>query len=271
MTEDNPTEPEATPAAPRWCPLSAMDRRVLGVLAEKAKTTPDAYPMTLNAIVTGCNQKSNRAPIMQLEPEDVQESLDHLRELGALGMVEGYGRVSKFRHYLYDWLGVDKVELSVMTELLLRGAQTEGDLRTRVSRMDPISDLTALRELLVSLKAKRLVVPLTPEGRGHVVTHGLHQPRELEHLKAHYSQVGASVLGGPEESTQSAAIAGRPSPSPAREMPAVGELPAVEALRRELGELRSQFHQLRKDLEEISLEQQQMTESLRELKDSLGG
>lgn len=265
MTEDDPTMSEATPAAPRWCPLSAMDRRVLGVLAEKAKTTPDAYPMTLNAIVTGCNQKSNRAPMMQLEAEDVQESLDHLRELGAVGMVEGYGRVSKFRHYLYEWLGVEKIELSVMTELLLRGAQSEGDLRTRVSRMDPVSDLPALRGLLASLKAKGLVVPLTPEGRGHVVTHGLHQPRELEHLKAQYSQAGAAPLRDREDEAQTAEVAGRPSPMPAR------EAPAMETLRRELDELRSQFIELRKDVEELSLEQQQMAESLRSLKDSLGG
>ena len=133
---------------PAWQPLGAMDRRVLGVLAEKAKTTPDGYPMSLNAICTGCNQKSNRDPVMQLEPDDVQESLDRLRQLGAVGMVEGYGRVTKYRHYLYEWLGVEKIELSVMTELLLRGAQTEGELRGRASRMDAIPDLAGLRALL---------------------------------------------------------------------------------------------------------------------------
>ncbi len=104
-------------SSPRWQPLSAIDRRVLGVLAEKAKTTPDIYPMSLNAICTGCNQKSNRDPVMQLEPADVEESLDRLRQLGAVGIIEGYGRVAKYRHYLYEWLGVEKVELSVMTEL----------------------------------------------------------------------------------------------------------------------------------------------------------
>ena len=68
---------------------------------------------------------------MQLEPDEVEESLDRLRELGAVGLVEGYGRVEKYRHYLYEWLGVDKVELAVMTELLLRGDQTVGELRGR--------------------------------------------------------------------------------------------------------------------------------------------
>ncbi len=83
---------------------------MLGVLGEKAKTTPDAYPMTINGLVAGCNQKSNRAPVLQLEADQVEESLDRLREFGAVALVEGAGRVQKYRHYLYEWLGVGKVE-----------------------------------------------------------------------------------------------------------------------------------------------------------------
>src|SRR5688572_5986581 len=97
--------------APRWRPLNAACRRVAGVLVEKAKTTPDAYPMTLNSLVAGCNQKSNRQPQMQLQSDDVEEALETLRELGAAAIVQGSGRVSKYRHYLYEWLGVEKVEL----------------------------------------------------------------------------------------------------------------------------------------------------------------
>src|SRR5262249_8237460 len=152
---------------------SAQDRRVLGVLVEKAKTTPDAYPMSVSAITSGANQKSNRFPSMNLEPDDVQESLDRLRQLGAVGEVQGSRRRPRVRHYLYEWLGVDKVELAVMAELLLRGSQTEGELRGRAARMEPIADLAALRPVLQSLKGKNLVIPLTPEGRGHVLTHAL--------------------------------------------------------------------------------------------------
>ena len=150
-------ESATTPAVhpPRWRPLNSIDRRVLGVLGEKAKTTPDAYPMTLNGLVAGCNQKSNRSPVLTLEADQVEESLDRLREFGAVALVEGSGRVQKYRHYLYEWLGVGKIELSVMIELLLRGEQTVGELRGRASRMDPIDDLNALRELLNSLKDKR--------------------------------------------------------------------------------------------------------------------
>ena len=75
MTDDS----ASTTPAPRWRPLNSIDRRVLGVLGEKAKTTPDTYPMSLNGVVSGCNQKSNRSPLMQLEPDQVEESLDRLR------------------------------------------------------------------------------------------------------------------------------------------------------------------------------------------------
>ena len=101
---------------------------------------------------------------MELDADDVTESLDRLRTLGLITEVQGSGRVSKYRHMAYEWLGVEKVELSVMAEPLLRGAQTEGELRGRAARMDPIADLAALRPILDSLKAKGLIVSLTPEG-----------------------------------------------------------------------------------------------------------
>jgi uncharacterized protein YceH (UPF0502 family) len=172
---------------PKWQPLSALERRVAGVLIEKAKTTPDAYPMSLNAIRTGCNQKSNRYPVMEVEEDAVLAALDRLRAVGAVALVQGSGRVERYRHYLYDWLGVDKVELAVMAELLLRGAQTVGELRGRASRMDTIADLAALRPVLESLKQKGLIVSLSPEGRGHVVTHALYKPAEMEKLRAEYA------------------------------------------------------------------------------------
>lgn len=184
------TEEAVGGSGPQWQPVSAIQRRVVGVLAEKAKTTPENYPMSLNAIVSACNQKNNRFPVTSYEADAVEESLEELRELHAVAMIEGVGRVPKFRHLLYQWMGVDKVELAVMTELLLRGAQTEGELRGRAARMEPIADLAALRPVLDSLKRKGLVVSLTPEGRGHVVTHNLYKPREIEQLRLQYSAAG---------------------------------------------------------------------------------
>ncbi len=172
------TESSAPENQPQWQALDSLQRRVLGVLVEKAKTTPDAYPMTVNAIKTGCNQKSNRYPQMDLAADDIQATLDELREMGVVVEVHGDGRAPKYRHKAYEWLGVDKVEMAVMTELLLRGEQTVGELRGRASRMESIDGLSELKPILARLAGRGLVVSLTPEGRGQIVTHGLYPENE---------------------------------------------------------------------------------------------
>jgi uncharacterized protein YceH (UPF0502 family) len=269
------TDQEQPISTPRWRPCSKIDRRVLGVLIEKAKTTPDVYPMSINAIRTGANQKNNRDPIMRLEPDHVEDSLDRLRNLGAVAVIQGSGRVSKYRHYLYDWLGVDKVELAVMAELLLRGAQTEGELRGRAARMEPIADLSALRPVLDSLKSKGLVIPLSPEGRGHVVTHALYEPAELERLKAQYRS------GATHPSEMPASVESKlPMPAPPRFEPDAARSPPAASRdsiasagppSRELAELRSHIAQLREDLDALTLECQRQSHELERLRESLGG
>jgi uncharacterized protein YceH (UPF0502 family) len=173
----------AESASPRWRPLEAIERRVLGVLIEKAKTTPESYPLSLNAVRVGSNQKSNRAPMMQLEEDQVEEALENLRKVGAVAQIQGDGRVDKYRHLAYEWLGVEKVELAVMAELLLRGTQTVGELRGRASRMEPIKDLGELQPTLDSLHAKKLISYLSPPGRGSQVTHNLYLEREMEKVR----------------------------------------------------------------------------------------
>ena len=138
MTTDPAAETSTLNTPALWHPLEAIDRRVLGVLVEKAKTTPDVYPLSLNSLKSGCNQKSNRFPQMQLEESQIEDSLDRLRKFKAVTLIQGDGRVEKYRHLAYEWLGVGKVELAIMAELLLRGAQTIGELRARASRMAPI-------------------------------------------------------------------------------------------------------------------------------------
>lgn len=185
------SDPNPQASTRRWRPLTREQRRVAGVLVEKAKTTPEAYPMTVNAITTGANQKSNRSPLMNLSPDDVQTALDRLREMGAVVEVHGDGRAIKYRHLLYEWMGVDKVEMAVMTELLLRGQQTLGELRQRASRMEPIDSLEQLRDLIAGLVRKGLMIELTPPGRGQIVTHSLYGPEEL-------AKVRALVAAGPQ-------------------------------------------------------------------------
>ena len=169
---------------PRAVPIPAHARRVLGVLVEKAKTTPDNYPMTLAAIITASNQKSNRSPKMDLDEDDVLLALDKLREVGAAREVQGSGRATKYRHAAYEWLDVDAPGSAVMTELLLRGPQTIGEIRTRASRMHALDDLASAQGVVDDLTAKGLVEPLTPPGRGQLFTHTLYPPQERQHLTA---------------------------------------------------------------------------------------
>ena len=177
---------------PAWKPLTAKQRRVLGTLMEKSKTTPDAYPMTFAGLTTGCNQKSNRAPISNYTSEQIESIIDELRTLGAVAIIQGSGRVTKVRHYAYNWLGLDKVEAAIMTELLLRGEQTLGELRTRASRMEPIPDLDELKKLIDGLIRTNLVVELSPAGRGQVVSHNLYPEWELEAVT---KSVAAGISG----------------------------------------------------------------------------
>ena len=199
MVEPLPAEADAVagPPADRPRPLESIERRVLGVLIEKAKTTPDAYPLSLNALVTGCNQKSNRAPVMTLDEEQVIRAVRSLQSSGAVAEVFGSGKIPRYRHLAYDWLGVGKEELAIIGELLLRGEQSEGDLRGRASRMDPIPDLTALRGHLDRLVARGLVVWLSPPGRGRMLTHALLPEEKLEKVRREVGAAAAAVAKAP--------------------------------------------------------------------------
>lgn len=272
MTDANASaESPAEPA--QWKPLSALDRRVIGVLVEKAKTTPEQYPLTLNSLVTGCNQKNNRDPQMNVQVEDAEEAIERLRAFGALVEVQGSGRVPKYRHMMYDWLAVNKVELGVMTELLLRGAQTEGELRGRAARMDPIPDLAALRPIVESLKSKGLVVSLTSEGRGHVLTHALYLPHELEALRTKFrNDAGAAGMV-----VHPSHIATPIAAPPASSWNAPPPLPVAQAghrseqATRELESLRAEISHLRRELEEFAERVRRTEDELREMRESLGG
>ncbi len=242
------TDPDNLPSdAPKWRKLSSVQRRILGVLVEKAKTTPEAYPLSLNAIATGSNQKSNRSPQMKLDPEDVEVELDHLRAFGAVIEVQAGGRVPKYKHLAYDWLGVDKYELAVMAELLLRGEQTIGELRGRASRMESIADLNTLKPILQSLVAKGLVVELTPAGRGQVVTHSLYSDRRLDELREQFAG------GAPTPEAAAATHSSPPAPrasTPAPAPPAIDKDDFI-ALQEEVADLRELVEQLRSDLDKV--------------------
>jgi uncharacterized protein YceH (UPF0502 family) len=204
MNDESADETKASPV-----PLSASARRVLGVLVEKAKTTPDNYPLTLSGIVTGSNQKSNRDPKMDLDDEDVLLALDELRRLGAAREVQGSGRAIKYRHAAYDWLDVDGAGSAVMTELLLRGPQTLGELRTRATRMHPFADLNVMKAVVSGLAEKGLVESLTPPGRGQTFSHTLYPPQERQFLCAKIEKQNAaksSVVATDSKDTNRTAV-----------------------------------------------------------------
>jgi len=123
-------------------PLSVLERRVLGVLVEKALTAAAPEPLTLNAVVLGANQKSNRDPVLTLEEPEVDDALERLQRKGLVFRITG-GRVERWRHNLYDAWNVSKPELALLAELLLRGPQTAAEARARASRMEPLDHETA--------------------------------------------------------------------------------------------------------------------------------
>ena len=132
--------------------LSPDESRVLGVLVEKATTTPEQYPLSLNAVVNGANQKNNRDPVLSMEEGDVFEALESLRAKGLVVRVDMAGsRVNKYRHQAGDALHVRQGELAVLAELLLRGPQTLGELRGRASRMHPMESLDVVKTMLRAL------------------------------------------------------------------------------------------------------------------------
>jgi uncharacterized protein YceH (UPF0502 family) len=238
-------------ATPGPRPLDAEERRVLGVLIEKAKTTPDQYPLSLAAVVTAANQKSNRDPVMHLDEESASRALTRLRQCGAVAEVYGSGKIPRYRHLAYEWLGVGKEQLSILGELLLRGAQSEGDLRGRASRMDPIPDLDALRSHLEPLAERGLVVWLSSAGRGRMLTHGLLPPETLEKVRLRLGLTAA--VGSAAETDSAATVAAGVAPARAVDPPAArADSPPAEradaTLVERVGRLEDELEQLRERL-----------------------
>jgi hypothetical protein len=213
--------------------LDPTEARVLGVLIEKELTTPEQYPLTLNAATNGSNQKNNRDPVLELAEKEVESSLRKLIVKGFVGSVHPVGsRVEKFCHNTGTVLSIEKPQTAVIAELLLRGAQQPGELRGRASRMTPIDSLGALVEILEPLIEAKLVVRLDP-------TPGSRAER--------YAQ----TLTGAMPSTR--------APSPAVPVPIVQALPADpiaedsgQALAKRVEELEFNVTRLRRQLDNLA-------------------
>jgi len=134
-------------------PLSLIETRVLGTLYEKQHTVPDSYPLTLNALVSGCNQKTSRSPVMEATDADVQGALDALKGLNLVMETSG-GRVSRYSHNLERVLQVPSQSAAILTVLMLRGPQTPGELRINCERLHKFADISAVEGFLQELAAR---------------------------------------------------------------------------------------------------------------------
>ena len=159
----------------------AVEIRVVACLVEKQRTTPDVYPLSLNAIRLACNQSTNRDPVVDYDEQTVSDALRRTALRGWTRLTSGAGsRARKYRHLLDEALGVDSGELAVLAVLMLRGAQTPGELKQRTERLEGFADLAAVHEVL-----ERLI------GRGFVIRH----PRRPGQKEDRFEQ----VLGGEGE------------------------------------------------------------------------
>ncbi len=137
--------------------LDAIETRVIGTMIEKRITVPDSYPLTINSIVNGCNQMNNRAPVTSLTEMEVTSAVEHLRERGFAGLYTGVAtRVPKYAERFAERLGIAAAETALLCELMLRGAQMPGELRSRAERMHVFADLSELESTL------RAMSELTP-------------------------------------------------------------------------------------------------------------
>ena len=239
--------------------LKARQRRVLGVLVEKAFTTPEYYPLTLKAVTTGCNQKSNRDPVVQYSEDEVFETLDQLRQMGLVAVVHTEsGRTERFRHYFRKRFTLSEPQIAILTELLLRGRQQLGELRGRASRMVPIDTLEQLRDELAGLMQMKFVQSSGDlERRGIDVDHNLYTEQERPQ----------HTLSGGQRTER------RDPPEPIRQPPSSpSPVPSGEAatLRAEVDRLRTSNDELRDSVSCLVSTVADLQQDLERLKRDLG-
>lgn len=249
MSNTTPAPTEGTPG-PRS--LTRAQRRVLGVLVEKAITTPNQYPLTLKSVATGCNQTSNRDPVVNYTEEQCQQYLDELRALGLVACIHTEsGRTERFRHYVRKTYPFNEPQLAIMTELWLRGRQQPGELRTRASRMASIDSQDQLRAELTALMQLGFVQADGPlDRRGVLVDHAFYPPNEAQRLHQRAPSEADDAGNEPYEDSVPSRPASRELTSP--RSAEIEQLAASQALlAEEVSELRSQLQTLADDLAEL--------------------
>lgn len=215
--------------------LDPVQQRVLGSLLEKERTVPDTYPMTLNGLRTACNQSSGRDPILHLSESEVTTALTELRALGLTRVIHpSHGaRQPKYRQVLDEVLGLDDEQRAVLTLLLLRGAQTPGELRSRSERLHPFGSLDAVESTLTSLADRS--TPLVRE-----------LPRQPGQKEARWIH----LLGEPPAEPSRAASTSAAAPRPSEQLAALQA--ENDRLRAELATAEAELARLRQELDDLT-------------------
>lgn len=217
--------------------LTDTEVRVLGALLEKESTTPEYYPLSLNALVNACNQKSNREPVMTLDEESVRHALRSLSDQALVRSAGGDSRVPKFEHRLNELYNFHRHEIAVLCVLLLRGPQTPGELRTRAERMFAFEDLEAVHSALNHLMRREPpLAKVLPR-----------QPGTKESRYMHLLGEGAEPMMPASEEKEFGAGS---SANDSAELERISQLETeVNSLRRELETLREQFAAFQKQFQ----------------------
>jgi uncharacterized protein YceH (UPF0502 family) len=222
----------------RMMDLDPVELRILGCLVEKQRTTPDTYPLSLNALRLACNQTTNRDPVVQYDEPMIREALHRLSQRRFSRLASGHtSRAYKFRHLLDEALGLDEEELAVLAVLMLRGAQTPGELKQRTERMQGFPDLPSVQAALDRLVERELVLRLA------------RRPGQKEERYVH--RLSEEAEGAPPvEEAPTPLVAAPPRPAaPSADRARIERLEGeVAGLRSELTELREQLAALRAEL-----------------------
>jgi uncharacterized protein len=219
--------------------LTPIEARVLGALIEKEITTPEYYPLSLNALTNACNQKSNRDPVLHVEESEIRKALSHLEYQSLVRSVSSTdSRVTKFEHRLQDAFNFYRPEVAIVCELLLRGPQTPGGLRTHASRMHAFEDLESVHSALSRLeKREPPLVTILPR-----------QPGTKEARYAHL--LGDAPPVAPAAPAHAAITRDNDAAPPASSNERIEALVAeVTELRSQIADLQAQFAAFRKQFE----------------------
>jgi uncharacterized protein YceH (UPF0502 family) len=238
--------------------LDRTARRIVGSLLEKRFTTPEQYPLTLNALVLACNQKSNRDPVVELAEFEVEGCLRQLRVDGWVTIVErDYGRAVRYSERFVEQIGLTTKEAAILTELMLRGPQTEQELERRCERMVPLGSVEETTAVLNALAERKLVAHLSREsGQRHARWRHLLAPPGEEAVPA----AGAAPPAPTEAETLSgAALPARPATEATTRILAPGGAPttgavaaaAIAALAEDVATLRAEVGHLQARVEQL--------------------